>query len=762
MRPIIPIIFLISFVVTVDRYKYIHYDDIVNLMTSLQSSSNYNQIFKIYDGFEHHKISSIPKCGNTDCLNPIFEVSSFYKGAEYVSTLPVVLLIGGMHGDEVIGSNTYYYLLKYFDSEFMRKDSVKVLLESVRFIILPASNPNGFFNHNRIEDNLGQTYDVNRDFPYDSKECFQTASARLINQVFLKNLVVGCLTFHGGDNSISYPWGNKPHSKHTACEDNTAFVSVAHVLKTVSGENASYEMASFKTGTMTDTVYSVRGGFEDYAYGGSLDPQFVNKQCEYIDHANQKIIIQNNFEDSSLRAFIFLIEASSDKTPDEKTLGPIQATENNDYLSSDWGYINRSIFMVLRFAQVIKNYLVFSSLSWEDGFVFKMKVYGCITIDEVSSSEGSLEDVSSQYNQRSNVWTLIRKLKTDKTFIPEIKFEIKCDKNFQADKNAQSHFLRLKTGLVKEIKLKESNLSSFENLTAKLSNIQKDLLDKAIIKWNGFNQQSLFYNLELFISDEIILSFENGKLKASMVLSEKVEIYETDSFDSQKARIPILQILKNQPVFISQQQFLELAGKNVEVFMSGDSQEATYKSIIKVKGDQFTGMHIPENGLVGRILIDIKPRMLVLAKWDLNSSLQVRIISPNLSIRSFSPVGEFENPDFTENVHRLPSGLYVVERVYKVTSMKDLFLLGRSFEIVDNLGNSHSFIFGRRDKTEKESFMVLSFFETLGDFNPVWVPLLIFGLLFVFLGASLFFLRKSKNVLSEPLDNIVNTIQIIG
>lgn len=62
----------------------------------------------------------------------------------------------------------------------------------------------------------GISRDPNRDFPYDhdsSTEAFQTSTGQIIDKIFRENLIVGCLTFHGGDNSISYPWGNFPHEK---------------------------------------------------------------------------------------------------------------------------------------------------------------------------------------------------------------------------------------------------------------------------------------------------------------------------------------------------------------------------------------------------------------------------------------------------------------------------------------------------------------------------------------------------------------------
>jgi len=51
--------------------------------------------------------------------------------------------------------------------------------------------------------------DINRDFPYntESESCLNTIAGRVVHELFVDNLFVSCLTFHGGINVIGYPWG---------------------------------------------------------------------------------------------------------------------------------------------------------------------------------------------------------------------------------------------------------------------------------------------------------------------------------------------------------------------------------------------------------------------------------------------------------------------------------------------------------------------------------------------------------------------------
>lgn len=44
----------------------------------------------------------------------MYELTNFEKGDEFVYSRPVVLLMGGMHGNEVTGTNSLYNLVEIF------------------------------------------------------------------------------------------------------------------------------------------------------------------------------------------------------------------------------------------------------------------------------------------------------------------------------------------------------------------------------------------------------------------------------------------------------------------------------------------------------------------------------------------------------------------------------------------------------------------------------------------------------------------------
>jgi len=72
------------------------------------------------------------------------------------------------------------------------------------------------YAQNQREETQGpglNSYDINRDFPYNTipERCMNTKAGRTIYSLFASNLFVTAITFHGGTNSITYPWGSNNH-----------------------------------------------------------------------------------------------------------------------------------------------------------------------------------------------------------------------------------------------------------------------------------------------------------------------------------------------------------------------------------------------------------------------------------------------------------------------------------------------------------------------------------------------------------------------
>lgn len=235
MKLIALLLFHFSLSFQTQPYKYMNYQDIMNLNADITRSPVYKQIIDYYDLFEKYSIQrpSCPPDFQGFCRNFMYEITRFEKGEEFIYSRPVVLLMGGMHGNEIVGTNSLYQLVRIFLQYGLSEPQLQNLLNKVRLLIVPVINVEGYVNKRR-EEKVGDTlYDPNRDFPFNQivqGKCLISTTAQIIDKIFRDYTVIATLTFHGGDNSISYPWGAFAHENDHFTGDNIAFKEVAEML----------------------------------------------------------------------------------------------------------------------------------------------------------------------------------------------------------------------------------------------------------------------------------------------------------------------------------------------------------------------------------------------------------------------------------------------------------------------------------------------------------------------------------------------------
>lgn len=142
---------------------------------------------------------------------------------------------------------------------------------------MPAINTQGFANTTRGEMVDGKLIDTNWDFPYNwnDKFCFSTFAGKILDILYRKNVFIGTITFHGGDNSITYPWGSFSHRNSFQSDDDLVFKRVAEMLRDIADKNEWFNMGLYTIGNIHSVVYDVYGGFEDWVYGGSWDKKYM-------------------------------------------------------------------------------------------------------------------------------------------------------------------------------------------------------------------------------------------------------------------------------------------------------------------------------------------------------------------------------------------------------------------------------------------------------------------------------------------------------
>jgi len=63
-----------------------------------------------------------------------------------------VILIGGIHGNEIVGTNAIIYLTRYFLENVNTNETLSYYMRNRMMIFYPISNPYGFYNNVRVRN----------------------------------------------------------------------------------------------------------------------------------------------------------------------------------------------------------------------------------------------------------------------------------------------------------------------------------------------------------------------------------------------------------------------------------------------------------------------------------------------------------------------------------------------------------------------------------------------------------------------------------
>ena len=106
------------------------------------------------------------------------------------------------------------------------------------------------------------------------------------------------ISLHNGGTEIGWPWGSNNYLKNSNTRDEKIYHQIGEALKREAGSNNF--MKEFKIGTMNRVVYSVSGGFEDWAYAASWEPSKI--------HCSPPGISMKKYPPQMMNGLVFLFE----------------------------------------------------------------------------------------------------------------------------------------------------------------------------------------------------------------------------------------------------------------------------------------------------------------------------------------------------------------------------------------------------------------------------------------------------------------------
>ena len=439
------------------------------------------------------------------CPHIIVELTDFTSKEEKHQ----IYISGAVHGNERVGPNASLELIELMCSE--RKNKwINKLLKTRLIIITPMTNPHGYNDNIREEillkdeDSYNLTSnryvkthkDINRDFPYliTNNNCFESIGARVVNEIFLEHIFSLSLSLHGGTESFTYPYGTPNHiignpsieMEYTFLKDgvithnykssdetilnkyldgeydekianlqSTPAPDLASILSITNSSNyftSNNPTKKYKTGDMSSTVYPVRGGMEDWAYGGSWEGSpIITKPCKpntYGGYSENKV----KYEDYpyALRSVMYLLEISYDKNPEQKELGRknydciLKLRDNAffdkklnqkeiNYCGEDNidGYIPKILRLSLALIDILSPYLETKYTIEEKKIIIYFNVGGSIEINEAKFrylfTNNKDEELSSSKNLKTKELKNLKGI-WDLNFTSDIQPKIELEK----------------------------------------------------------------------------------------------------------------------------------------------------------------------------------------------------------------------------------------------------------------------------------------------------------------------------------------------
>lgn len=340
----------IALLTIVSAYGPLDYNSIKRRFSELESRCAF---IKVTSAQKKYGIEYPDNCNG--CEHMIVTI-----GASSNPTTPQVYFSGCLHGDERVGPVVLTELATYICDNYEEDEWVKRIVNTRTIIMTPMTNAVGYYRNQREEKHSKGSTDPNRDFPFDNPDdCFVTLAAKTIQKIYEEHLIVAGITFHGGESSLTYPWGAYNHYKNgksTEAPDDTAFKSISKAL-------LKYSEANLEVGTMSDVVYPVNGGLEDWAYGGGWDNQ--KSPC----------FAQNFSNPEGLRQAFFLVEAHDSKSPKESLYGNVEEIK-----AGGGGLIPQYIRMTLSLTDMAKPYTTHKVTRIPTGVLIEWELWGCVDV----------------------------------------------------------------------------------------------------------------------------------------------------------------------------------------------------------------------------------------------------------------------------------------------------------------------------------------------------------------------------------------------
>jgi hypothetical protein len=556
MRRVTRIILFFLEVLVVQGYKPLSYKEIHSRFNELARTCPF---LSLTTGQEEYNIEYPEDCDG--CSHLIVKIGNLQS-----KTVPQLYFSGCLHGDERVGPVVLTELAEFLCSEYSKNTWIQSIVDNHLIVMTPTTNAQGYFKHRREEYRGKNIIDPNRDFPFDNKQkCGESITSQLIVHLFDSHLFRAGITFHGGESSLTYPWGAYLHyknSKSTEAPDLQTFEKLSSALW-------KYSQAQIELGTMNDVVYPVHGSLEDWAYAGGFDTQGVSS-CGVSNFSNPE----------GLKQVFFLLEADKSKNPIPSKYGT-----KEQVFQEAGGLIPQYIRMSLALVDLSEPYIKYFVKRTRQRLVLNWEVWGCIDVwetqvfhsvsNETDWKSWNSTSVKSGGGRWGNLTEFHEEFLTDRLFFVILAKVDKWDHQTRPDPDVvpQTHMFRVRN---EDYQVHHNGFTIKGRLAVTTQVVDTDLLPNTQLR--ALFGSQLFEIFDYGEKFEVRSEFEIESLFVyrfgdSTQNNEKVEIIQELCGKNEKIMKKIFSGCKSPKVLAGR--LLEVPGKGLAVLESSPPVEVS-------------------------------------------------------------------------------------------------------------------------------------------------------------------------------------------
>ncbi|KAL4433530.1 hypothetical protein ABPG74_002927 [Tetrahymena malaccensis] len=486
-------------------YTKLDYSDIQQMF--IQYSKIYPDYFRLkYINDESSIDFSQTKCGRylqqKDCLYFYAEITNFKNINNYTS-IPQVLLTGGLQGNNTLGSNIVAYLAEYL---LKNTNSTKITqLLSERLIVLyPIPNPQGFQQYSSQEvQQSGRRINVEFDFPYflpsqgeKILDCLQSVSAKAMTYLYQTYVFTLGASFNLGETpSIQYPLPTATNQQSKEIIQSIQ-QQITENLQKNSPANSLLSISNYNIQQLNSSSQQAKSYYEwanIMAYNQNIDPSLSQLPiCKEVQLSQQSITTVSN------QCLTFKIFCNRQE-PSEQTYGDKESSSNP--YSINIGHISRNIQLAQQLIEMTAPYISSQVsinnnnniyLQWfldgcfnvsntqlfyrvQDKFIVQQKVDKYTNIDEISQDFILAKSFVNQpgyligdQNQYSYSWNF-----KNETVI-DIIITASCDQQWSESEDMQnnSSFIQLRTNPKFFASNQNFNITSKQTIIKRIPQVQ--------------------------------------------------------------------------------------------------------------------------------------------------------------------------------------------------------------------------------------------------------------------------------------------------